>query len=529
MWENRVKADYSSAQGKRIARRTSKDDVGHGRSHDRELDSGGSFGEPSASESGGIEGTDSQGVLRVRNEANDDKNQSRSIVSIGRDQHLSMPPSKSLKRPIPRDDIPQSQSWDPLTADAASQPAKNKRARTEMKQSHDYTQYHTARDEMPYLATPSMLDDTSQEERTGLTALTDAHSNTHEPEVMSEDKLKDSDDEFVSTNGTDDQSAEVRSLESLQGLYQPTQHRFRKTSEEAVSVRRGTERRQSLPRSREEEKPSRQAIIRVPMRNIDPLRNSEAEGAEENGSVYDEPDQESSNKDSNDSNALQDEHISDSDHKNDLVASDGVMKKTSDSTSGSSSGSFAELPFSSTRQKQPGFNPAALRDSSPGLPTDSQNPILQELLRSSVSSTPINAMHDRSKGKEKSLAATVVAENIVASIPRAVEDYMEAMKQWEDEHLELGVPTAILDRALKATNGNLELANDALFYLIADKNIPDSWPGIWTDNDDRVLMAQPQDERAVQSLIRKHGNEALRERYEYLRAYEGDESFQDLG
>jgi telomeric repeat-binding factor 2-interacting protein 1 len=58
------------------------------------------------------------------------------------------------------------------------------------------------------------------------------------------------------------------------------------------------------------------------------------------------------------------------------------------------------------------------------------------------------------------------------------------------------------------------MADKVLEYLTAGKGIPDDMRGVWTAEDDECLQAE--EYSRVQRALTKHGEEAYKERWEYL-------------
>ena len=94
------------------------------------------------------------------------------------------------------------------------------------------------------------------------------------------------------------------------------------------------------------------------------------------------------------------------------------------------------------------------------------------------------------------------------------------LDRWIDNHVEEGVEMETLEIALKCASLDPELADEALESLLRDGTIPENVKGIWTVKDDACFGAA--DARDVDSVIRKHGQEALDRRYDFLRNYEAE-------
>ncbi|KAJ5646755.1 hypothetical protein N7490_003127 [Penicillium lividum] len=86
---------------------------------------------------------------------------------------------------------------------------------------------------------------------------------------------------------------------------------------------------------------------------------------------------------------------------------------------------------------------------------------------------------------------------------------------WIDARLARGdVELPIVLEALQCTSMNPEFAEKVLEQCAAGKGIPHDMPGVWTAEDDKRLEGE--DQRDIQSLFDKHGEDACEARFEFL-------------
>jgi telomeric repeat-binding factor 2-interacting protein 1 len=103
--------------------------------------------------------------------------------------------------------------------------------------------------------------------------------------------------------------------------------------------------------------------------------------------------------------------------------------------------------------------------------------------------------------------ASEVAEEDTEEIPD--------VDSWIDQRLARGANELHVFDALRCTSMIPEMADRVLESLAAGNDIPNDIPGVWTAEDDQCLQAQ--DHSEVQRALSKHGSEAFKERWEYLR------------
>jgi telomeric repeat-binding factor 2-interacting protein 1 len=103
--------------------------------------------------------------------------------------------------------------------------------------------------------------------------------------------------------------------------------------------------------------------------------------------------------------------------------------------------------------------------------------------------------------------ASEVAEEDTEEIPD--------VDSWIDQRLARGANESHVFDALRCTSMIPEMADRVLESLAAGNDIPNDIPGVWTAEDDQCLQAQ--DHSEVQRALSKHGSEAFKERWEYLR------------
>ncbi|KAJ6095756.1 hypothetical protein N7486_006502 [Penicillium sp. IBT 16267x] len=87
---------------------------------------------------------------------------------------------------------------------------------------------------------------------------------------------------------------------------------------------------------------------------------------------------------------------------------------------------------------------------------------------------------------------------------------------WIDARLARGkVELPIILEVLQRTSMNPEYAERLLEQFAAGKGIPHDMPGVWTTEDDKCL--QGGDQRDIERLFKKHGEELCEARFEFLR------------
>ncbi|KAJ5671804.1 hypothetical protein N7507_000931 [Penicillium longicatenatum] len=87
---------------------------------------------------------------------------------------------------------------------------------------------------------------------------------------------------------------------------------------------------------------------------------------------------------------------------------------------------------------------------------------------------------------------------------------------WIDARLARGnVELRIILDVLQRTSMNTEYADKLLEQFAAGKGIPHDMPGVWTMEDDKCL--QGGDQRDIERLFKKHGEELCEARFEFLR------------
>ena len=94
------------------------------------------------------------------------------------------------------------------------------------------------------------------------------------------------------------------------------------------------------------------------------------------------------------------------------------------------------------------------------------------------------------------------------------EEKQESISDWIKRQLKRGHSEEILTLVLNASMMNANLARKALSYHKKFKRLPNTKPGIWTEEDDNMLLMHSR--KGKRTLIEKHGREALDQRREYL-------------
>ncbi|RPA74905.1 hypothetical protein BJ508DRAFT_332629 [Ascobolus immersus RN42] len=93
---------------------------------------------------------------------------------------------------------------------------------------------------------------------------------------------------------------------------------------------------------------------------------------------------------------------------------------------------------------------------------------------------------------------------------RALDEYIKTVTRWRDSY---NVPEQTVLEVIVKCSKQEELILQCLESLKAGKGIP-SIPGVWTEEDDREL--QSGSAQAIEKMARKHGQENIDVRYEYL-------------
>jgi telomeric repeat-binding factor 2-interacting protein 1 len=90
----------------------------------------------------------------------------------------------------------------------------------------------------------------------------------------------------------------------------------------------------------------------------------------------------------------------------------------------------------------------------------------------------------------------------------------EGVAAWMEEHIRNGKTGEHLIMALDCTSMNAELADRVLALLSAGHEIPSDIPGVWTKDEDEILLGS--ETRKIQNLLQKHGSDFYNERFKYL-------------
>lgn len=85
---------------------------------------------------------------------------------------------------------------------------------------------------------------------------------------------------------------------------------------------------------------------------------------------------------------------------------------------------------------------------------------------------------------------------------------------WIDQRVARGAKEHHVLQALRCTSMVPEMADKVLGQLAIGGGIPDDMPGVWTAEDDSCLQAS--EHSRVQRALAKHGEEAYKDRWEYL-------------
>ena len=94
------------------------------------------------------------------------------------------------------------------------------------------------------------------------------------------------------------------------------------------------------------------------------------------------------------------------------------------------------------------------------------------------------------------------------------EEKQEGISDWIKRKLRKGYSEEILTLVLNASMMNANLARKALAYYQKFNRLPNTKPGIWTEEDDNMLLMHSR--KGKRALIEKHGREALDKRRKYL-------------
>lgn len=90
----------------------------------------------------------------------------------------------------------------------------------------------------------------------------------------------------------------------------------------------------------------------------------------------------------------------------------------------------------------------------------------------------------------------------------------EGVEEWVQKRIVEGQSVDHVLLALSCTSMDAELADQVLVLLSSGQGIPNDRPGVWTEQDDEVLMGT--EGRAIELLNKKHGKEYFNRRYKYL-------------
>lgn len=90
----------------------------------------------------------------------------------------------------------------------------------------------------------------------------------------------------------------------------------------------------------------------------------------------------------------------------------------------------------------------------------------------------------------------------------------EGIEAWMEGHIRNGNTGEHVILALNCTSMNAELADRVLALLSAGHEIPNDMPGVWTEEDDEIVLGS--ETRKIQGLLQKHGSDFYNERFKYL-------------
>ena len=95
-----------------------------------------------------------------------------------------------------------------------------------------------------------------------------------------------------------------------------------------------------------------------------------------------------------------------------------------------------------------------------------------------------------------------------------------ALDAWIDAHAARDHPTAHVELALRCTGMDTELAEEVLVHLGRYGVLPVGRRGVWTEEEDEVLLGST-DARRIRRLEIRHGGEGVDRRIGFLRVYRG--------